>query len=92
MAAIEDIVAWCRAEQSRLAHQLEELQSGRLRTYEKHAQELGWLEIDTTVAIDRSVSAIHQRAQRDHRALSARSCPGCRPGASGRSSAASSSR
>jgi hypothetical protein len=49
MAAIEDIVAWCRAERSRLARQLEELQSGWLRTYEKQAQELGWLEIDTTV-------------------------------------------
>jgi hypothetical protein len=48
MAAIEDIVAWCRAERSRLTHQLEELQSGRLRTYEKQAQPPGWLEIDTT--------------------------------------------
>jgi hypothetical protein len=48
MAAIEDIVGWCRAERSRLARQLEELQSGWLRTYEKQAQEQGWLEIDTT--------------------------------------------
>ena len=48
MAAIEHIVAWCRAERSRLAHQFEELQSGRLRTYEKQAQSAGWLEIDTT--------------------------------------------
>lgn len=54
MAAIEDIVAWCRAERSRLAHQLEALQSGRLRTYEKQAQPPGWLEIDTTArSIDR---------------------------------------
>ena len=48
MAAIEDIVAWCRAERSRLAHQIEQLQSGHLRTYEKQAQPPGWLEIDTT--------------------------------------------
>jgi hypothetical protein len=48
MAAIEDIVGWCRVERLRLAHQLEELQSGWLRTYEKQAQEQGWLEIDTT--------------------------------------------
>jgi hypothetical protein len=54
MAAIEDIVAWCRAERSRLTHRLEELQSGRLRTYDKLAQERGWLEIDTTAqSIDR---------------------------------------
>ncbi|HEV2189991.1 MAG TPA: hypothetical protein VGR70_22490 [Stellaceae bacterium] len=54
MAAIEDIVAWCRAERSRLAHQLEALQSGRLRTCEKQAQPPGWLEIDTTAqSIDR---------------------------------------
>jgi hypothetical protein len=48
MAAIEEIIAWCKQEQSRLAHQLEQLQSGWLRTYEKHAQAPGWLEIDTT--------------------------------------------
>jgi hypothetical protein len=48
MAAIEDIIAWCKQEQSRLAHQLEQLQSGRLRIVEKHAQAPGWLEIDTT--------------------------------------------
>jgi hypothetical protein len=48
MAAIEDIVAWCRAERTRLAQQLEQLQSGHLRTYEKLAQPPGWLEIDTT--------------------------------------------
>jgi hypothetical protein len=48
MAAIEDIIGWCKEEQARLAHQLEQLQSGQLRTYEKHAQAPGWLEIDTT--------------------------------------------
>jgi hypothetical protein len=48
MAAIEDIVAWCRAERARLAHHLEELQAGRLRTYEKREQPRGWFEIDTT--------------------------------------------
>ena len=57
MAAIEHIVAWCRAERSRLAHQLEELHSGRLRTYEKQAQPPGWLEIDTTA------QSIHRRRQ-----------------------------
>jgi hypothetical protein len=48
MAAIENIIAWAKQEQTRLAHQLEELQSGQLRTYEKHAQAPGWLEVDTT--------------------------------------------
>jgi len=48
MAAIENILAWAKHEQARLAQQLAELQSGRLRTYEKHAQAPGWLEIDTT--------------------------------------------
>ncbi|HXO03679.1 MAG TPA: hypothetical protein VN900_16575 [Stellaceae bacterium] len=48
MAAIEDIVGWCRQELSRLAHRLEQLQSGHLRTYEKHPHSPGWLEIDTT--------------------------------------------
>jgi hypothetical protein len=48
MAAIEDILGWAKQEQSRLAHELEQLLSGRLRTYEKHAQSPGWLEIDTT--------------------------------------------
>jgi hypothetical protein len=48
MAAIEDIIAWCKQEQSRLAHRLEQLQSGQLRTVEKHAQAPGWFEIDTT--------------------------------------------
>jgi hypothetical protein len=48
MAAIENIIAWAKQEQARLAHQLEELHSGRLRTYEKHAHAPGWLEIDTT--------------------------------------------
>jgi len=48
MAAIEDIIAWAKQEQARLAQQLEQLLSGRLRTYEKHAQAPGWLEIDTT--------------------------------------------
>ena len=48
MAAIENIIAWAKQEQARLTQQLEELQSGRLRTYEKHAQAPGWLEIDTT--------------------------------------------
>ena len=48
MAAIENILAWAKQEQARLTQQLEELQSGYLRTYEKHAQAPGWLEIDTT--------------------------------------------
>lgn len=48
MAAIENIIAWAKQEQTRLARQLDELQSGQLRTYEKHAQRPGWLEIDTT--------------------------------------------
>lgn len=48
MAAIENIIAWAKHEQTRLAQQLDELQSGRLRTYEKHAQPPGWLEVDTT--------------------------------------------
>jgi hypothetical protein len=48
MAAIENIIAWAKQEQARLARQLQELLSGRLRTYEKHAQPPGWLEIDTT--------------------------------------------
>jgi len=48
MAAIENILAWAKEERARLTRRLEELQSGRLRTYEKHAQPPGWLEIDTT--------------------------------------------
>ena len=48
MAAIENIIAWAKQEQARLTHQLDELQSGQLRTYEKHAQAPGWLEVDTT--------------------------------------------
>jgi hypothetical protein len=48
MAAIENIIAWAKQEQARLTRQLEELQSGQLRTYEKHAQAPGWLEVDTT--------------------------------------------
>jgi len=48
MAAIENIIAWAKHEQARLTRQLDELQSGRLRTYEKHAQPPGWFEIDTT--------------------------------------------
>lgn len=48
MAAIENIIAWAKGEQARLAQQLAELQEGRLRTYEKHPQPPGWLEIDTT--------------------------------------------
>src|SRR5271169_1538462 len=48
MAAIENILAWAKQEQARLAHRLEQLQSGRLRIAEKHAQTPGWLEIDTT--------------------------------------------
>jgi hypothetical protein len=48
MADIEDIIAWCRQEQARLTQRLEQLQSGRLRIVEKHAQAPGWLEIDTT--------------------------------------------
>lgn len=48
MAAIENIIAWAKHEQARLTHQLGELQSGRLRTYEKHAHNPGWLEVDTT--------------------------------------------
>jgi hypothetical protein len=48
MAAIENIIAWAKHEQTRLTQQLHELQSGRLRTFEKHDQLPGWLEIDTT--------------------------------------------
>jgi hypothetical protein len=48
MAAIENIHAWAKEEQARLAHRIEELLSGRLRVYEKHAQQPGWLEVDTT--------------------------------------------
>jgi hypothetical protein len=48
MAAIENILAWAKQEQARLAHRLEQLQSGQLRVAEKHAQAPGWLEIDTT--------------------------------------------
>jgi hypothetical protein len=48
MAAIENIIAWAKEEQARLAHQLEELQSGRMRAYEKHAHSPGWLEVDIT--------------------------------------------
>lgn len=48
MAAIENIIAWAKQEQARLTEQLAELQSGRLRTYEKHAHSPGWLEVDTT--------------------------------------------
>ena len=48
MAAIENILAWAKQEQARLAHRLEQLQSGRLHTFEKHAHAPGWLEIDTT--------------------------------------------
>jgi hypothetical protein len=48
MAAIENIIAWAKHEQARLTQQLAELQAGRLRTYEKHAQPPGWLEVDTT--------------------------------------------
>jgi len=57
MAAIENIIAWAKQEQARLTHQLEELQSGQLRTYEKHAQAPGWLEIDTT---DHSIELYRQ--------------------------------
>jgi len=48
VAAIENIIAWAKQEQARLAQQLEQLQTGWLRTCEKHAQAPGWLEIDTT--------------------------------------------
>jgi hypothetical protein len=48
MAAIENIIAWAKQEQARLTQRLAELQEGRLRTYEKHPQPPGWLEIDTT--------------------------------------------
>ena len=48
MAAIENIVAWATDERARLAHQLDQLQSGRLLIVEKHAHPPGWLEIDTT--------------------------------------------
>jgi hypothetical protein len=48
MAAIENIIAWAKQEQARLAQQLEELQAGRLFTSEKHPHPPGWLEIDTT--------------------------------------------
>jgi len=48
MAAIENILAWAKQEQARLAHRLEQLQSGRLHIFEKHAHAPGWLEVDTT--------------------------------------------
>lgn len=48
MAAIENIIAWAKHEQARLTQQLAELQSGYLRTCEKHVQAPGWLEVDTT--------------------------------------------
>ena len=48
MAAIENILAWAKQEQARLAHRLEQLQSGHLRVCEKHAHAPGWLEVDTT--------------------------------------------
>ena len=48
MAAIENIIAWAKHEQERLTLRLAELQAGRLRTYDRHAQPPGWLEIDTT--------------------------------------------
>jgi hypothetical protein len=48
MAAIENIIAWAKQEQTRLTHRLEQLQSGQLRTCEKHVQGSGWLEVDTT--------------------------------------------
>lgn len=48
MAAIENIIAWAKQEQARLTQHLVELQSGNLRTYEKHAHHPGWIEVDTT--------------------------------------------
>jgi hypothetical protein len=48
MAAIENIPAWAQQERARLAHRFEELQSGRMHTFEKHAHTPGWLEVDTT--------------------------------------------
>ena len=48
MAAIENIIAWAKQEQTRLAQRLQQLQSGRLQVVEKHAQTPGWLEVDTT--------------------------------------------
>ncbi|HWB50692.1 MAG TPA: hypothetical protein VG651_16405 [Stellaceae bacterium] len=48
MAAIENILAWAKQEQTRLAQRLEQLQSGRLHVVEKHAQPPGWLEVDAT--------------------------------------------
>jgi hypothetical protein len=48
MAAIENIIAWAKQEQTRLAQRLQQLQSGRLHVVEKHAHEPGWLEVDAT--------------------------------------------
>ena len=48
MAAIENILAWATHEQARLTRQLEDLQAGHLRTFEKHEQSPGWFEVDTT--------------------------------------------
>jgi hypothetical protein len=48
MAAIENILAWAKQEQARLAQRLEQLQSGRLHVVEKHAHAPGWLEVDAT--------------------------------------------
>jgi hypothetical protein len=48
MAALENIVAWCKEERIRLLDQIAQLEAGTLRTYEKHVHPPGWIEIDTT--------------------------------------------
>lgn len=61
MPSTEHTLAWCRDERTRLSRRLEQLQAGRLRIFEKHAQPPGWLELDATaVAIARCRSAISE--------------------------------
>lgn len=48
MAAIENIIAWAKREQERLTHRLAALQTGHLRTCDRHAHHPGWLDVDTT--------------------------------------------
>ena len=48
MAALENILAWCKEERARLLDQIVQLEAGTLRTYEKHVHPPGWIEIDTT--------------------------------------------
>ena len=76
MAAIEDIIDWCKQEQSRLARRLELLQSGQLRTAEKEAHERGWLEIDTT---EQSIDLCRQYISEFNAIVARYSDPAARP-------------